>query len=104
MKKAIKGLTLGFILTAVSLNCAAAFPERSLSIVVGYSAGGTTDILTRVLADELSKQIGQSVVVENKPGANENIGAAYVEKARPDGYTLFLGTISQAINPILYKN
>lgn len=95
---------LGVALAAVSLNCAAAYPEKSLSIVVGYSAGGTTDILTRVLAEELSKQIGQSVVVENKPGANENIGAAYVEKSRPDGYTLFLGTISQAINPILYKN
>ena len=102
--KTISTKWLGVALATLSLNCAAAYPDKAITIVVGYSAGGTTDILTRVLAEELSREMGQSVVVENKPGANENIGAAHVEKSRPDGYTLFLGTISQAINPILYKN
>src|SRR5690606_12988522 len=66
-------------------------------------AGGTTDLLARIVADGLSKRLNQTVVVENKPGAGANIGAAEVARAKPDGYTLLMGTPGPlAINPYVY--
>lgn len=64
----------------------AAWPEKPITIVAGASPGGTTDILARVIATPLSLALGQSVLVENKPGAGGNIGTDYVAKAKPDGY------------------
>src|SRR5262245_9919508 len=68
------------------------WPTRPIRIVVPFPAGGSADVQTRVIADELSKAVGQTVIVDNKPGAGGNIGAVEAARARPDGYTLFMAT------------
>lgn len=81
------------------------FPTRPVTIVVPFPAGGATDLTARLVAEGLSKKWGQSVVVENKPGAGGNVGSEYVARAAPDAYTLVLGvTGSHGINTSLYKN
>ncbi|SDZ84459.1 Bug family tripartite tricarboxylate transporter substrate binding protein [Acidovorax soli] len=83
---------------------AQAYPTKPISIVVPFSAGGTTDILARLVGQYLSTELGQPVVVENKAGAGGNIGGQYAAKAAADGYTLFMGTVgTHAINASLYK-
>ncbi|MGS1107408.1 Bug family tripartite tricarboxylate transporter substrate binding protein [Achromobacter anxifer] len=79
--------------------------QKPISYVVPFTVGGSTDVVGRVLAQKLADRLHQNVIVENKPGAAGGIGATYVAKAAPDGYTLFGGTIStHAINASLYKN
>lgn len=80
------------------------FPARPITLVVPHSAGGTSDILARTVAAEAAKILGQSIIVENKGGANGSIAAKTVATADPDGYTLLLATAStHGINPALYK-
>ncbi|MVW73036.1 tripartite tricarboxylate transporter substrate binding protein [Bordetella sp. 15P40C-2] len=94
-------LVTSFAATAAMANN---YPSQPIRIVVGYAAGGTTDILARVLGEQLSKELKQPVIIENKPGAAGNIAATYVQDASPDGYTLFIATVaSHGINPALYK-
>ncbi len=100
---------LFFALAALSAAPGAAaqgaYPNRPITIVVGFSAGGTTDIIARLLSDELRKGLGQPIIIENKPGAGGNIGADAVAKAKPDGYTLLMGSVGPlAINASLYKH
>ncbi|KCB43226.1 tripartite tricarboxylate transporter family receptor [Bordetella hinzii 5132] len=97
--------TLAALLLASALPAAqAAYPEQPIRIVIGYAAGGTTDILARALAEQLGKTLKQSIIVENKPGAAGSIAAASVQQAAPDGYTVFMATVSShGINPALYK-
>jgi len=91
--------------TAAPLTAAAAYPERPIRLIVAYPPGGTTDLLARRLAKELGTSLGQPIVVENKPGAGGNVGAAIVAKADPDGYTLGVGTAGNlALNYVSYKN
>ena len=81
----------------------AAWPERAITLVVPWAPGGSTDILARMLSDQLTRSLGQTVVVENKAGASGNIGANIVARAKPDGYTLLIDTMStHAINPALF--
>ena len=80
------------------------FPNRAIKIIVPYGAGGGSDILSRHLADRLSKRLGQSVIVENRPGADGIIGTAAVASAKPDGYTYLIAVDSHLLNPLLYKS
>lgn len=82
----------------------AAYPTRTITLVVPYPAGGTTDLLGRLVADQFKKGLGATVVVENKPGAGTTLGASQVAKAQPDGYRLLMATSTTlAINKTLYK-
>jgi tripartite-type tricarboxylate transporter receptor subunit TctC len=92
------------IFAMASAACAAEFPARPIKLVIPYAAGGPTDIFGRVLAEYLGKDLKQSVIVENKGGAQGAIGAETVARAEPDGYTL-LGTSGSVLvlNPLLYK-
>ncbi|MFZ3359518.1 MAG: tripartite tricarboxylate transporter substrate binding protein [Xanthobacteraceae bacterium] len=80
------------------------YPARPVHIVVGYAAGGVSDILARLIGKELSDRLGQPVVIENRPGAGGNLGADAVVHAAPDGYTLLLAGMANAINVSLYPD
>ncbi len=83
----------------------AAYPEKPITLIVPFPAGSGTDSVGRIFAEELSKELGQPIVVENKPGANATIAATYVARAKPDGYTLFVTTnTSHSAAPWLMKN
>ena len=83
---------------------AQAFPSKPITIIVPFSAGGTTDILARVVGQALTTELGQSVIVDNRAGAGGNIGGQAAARAPADGYTLFMGTVgTHAINAALYK-
>jgi tripartite-type tricarboxylate transporter receptor subunit TctC len=82
---------------------AQAFPNKPLRLICPFPPGGAVDIASRAIAQELSKNLGQPVTVENRPGAGGNIGGAEAARANPDGYTIFMTTSGiQAINPVLY--
>ena len=93
------GMLIWVIASAAS---ASTFPDRPIRMLVGFSAGGTTDQLARLVAHELGKQLNQTVVVENRTGAGGNIAADVVARAKPDGYTIIMGAINHAINATLY--
>jgi tripartite-type tricarboxylate transporter receptor subunit TctC len=83
----------------------AEFPERPVTIIVPFTAGGSSDIVARTLSPRLTQILGQPIVVDNKPGANSGLAATYVARAKNDGYTMLIGSIgTYAINPILYKD
>jgi tripartite-type tricarboxylate transporter receptor subunit TctC len=89
----------------LSASALAQYPTRPVTIVVPFPPGGASDITARTLGQKLSEGLGQTVVIDNKPGANGSIGAAFVAKAPADGYTLLVGSIGVfAINPVLYKD
>jgi tripartite-type tricarboxylate transporter receptor subunit TctC len=91
----------GFVQVALAQ---AAYPSRNIKMIVPYPAGGTTDFLGRLVAEELKTGLGATVIVENKPGAATTLGADQVAKAEPDGYTLLMATSTTlAINKTLYK-
>lgn len=96
------------VVTAVSLLAApaafAAYPDKPIRLIVGFSAGGTTDVVARIIGKEVGDALGQPVVVENRPGAGSNIAAEMVARADPDGYTLLMVAVTSAINHTLYKN
>ncbi|AKQ60386.1 Tripartite tricarboxylate transporter family receptor [Bordetella hinzii] len=97
-----------FILASALLACASAqaadYPSRAVKTVVAFSAGGTTDTLTRSTTHILARALGQPFVVENRPGAGGNIGTEYVVRAEPDGYTLIVNSVGPvAVNPSLMK-
>lgn len=79
------------------------WPGRPVNLIVPFPAGGTTDVLARALGQELAKSLGQPVIVENRPGAGATLGADYVAKAKPDGYTLLMGAVHHTIATSVYR-
>jgi tripartite-type tricarboxylate transporter receptor subunit TctC len=80
----------------------AAYPEQPIKVIVPYTAGGSSDVIARAISDELTAELGQSVIVENRAGAGSMIGTAYVASEKPDGYTLLLADVPFTIVPALY--
>ncbi|MGX6566610.1 Tripartite tricarboxylate transporter receptor protein [Cupriavidus necator] len=102
-KKALIGVALAIGAIGVC-NASETWPSRPLSLVVPFGAGGITDVTARTVAKLLSEELGQPVIVENKPGAGGNIAAGLVARAKPDGYTLMLITNGiVAVNPLINK-
>jgi len=95
--------TLALIFSAAVAHAEDTYPSRPIKIVLPFAAGGGTDTVARVLAQQLTKQMGVSVVVENKAGANGNVGAEAASRAQPDGYTLLYNTSFIVTNPWLYQ-
>ena len=88
----------------VQAHAQASYPNKPVKIVVGFSAGGTTDVVARIMAKELTEALGQSFIVDNKPGAGSNIATDFVAHAPADGYTLLFMAVTSTINQTLYPN
>ncbi|WP_434711416.1 tripartite tricarboxylate transporter substrate binding protein [Rhizobium sp. YTUHZ045] len=104
-----KGLALALGLTAMlglgRSAVAADFPERAITMVVPFAAGGSTDVVARIVAQKMSEDLGQQVIVQNVAGAGGNLGAGNVARAEPDGYTILMGTVAtHALNPLILKS
>ena len=104
--KPLKQLAAVFAALLVSASALAQqYPERTVTVVVPFTPGGSSDITARTVSAKLQEALGQSFVIDNKPGANGGLGGKFVANAKPDGYTLFVGSIGVfAINPVLYKD
>lgn len=89
------------LVSSSSSPASAAYPERPIRIVVPFAPGGGTDVVARTLAQEMAKDLGASIVIENKPGAGTILGTQAVATSDPDGYTLLMGTFANAVNPSL---
>ncbi len=105
MKNIVKALMACAIVACAATGAGAStYPERPVRLIVPFASGGTVDIVGRILAERLSRTLGQQVIVENKPGAGGTLGADFVAKAPADGYTLLLAASShQSFHPLLYK-
>jgi tripartite-type tricarboxylate transporter receptor subunit TctC len=98
-------LLSGGLLGARRAEAQAAYPAKSVRVVVAFTAGGTTDILARAVTQQLSEKLGQPFVIDNKPGGGGNIGTEFVVRAPADGYTLIVNSVGpMAVNQTLYKN
>lgn len=103
MIKKISAVLCGIVISFS--NQAATFPSEPVRLIVGFTAGSTTDLLARVIADGLSQKYGVPFIVENRPGANGVLGAQTVARAKPDGHTLLVTNSSSiTVNPLLYQN
>jgi tripartite-type tricarboxylate transporter receptor subunit TctC len=96
--RGVAALLLGVCVAPVAAQ--EAWPTQAIKIVVPYAAGGSADAFARQFGEQLARELGQVVVIDNRPGASTNIGAAAVVKARPDGYTLLLGSLQQVLSPV----
>lgn len=105
MVRALDRILIVFIISLLPAQAFAKWPERTITIVSPFGAGGTADFLARLMAAELEKRLKQTIVIENKTGAGGVIGAAHVARAQPDGYTLLMGSIAtHAIGPAVKKS
>jgi tripartite-type tricarboxylate transporter receptor subunit TctC len=106
MRRIVRFALLAFAVIGIGVSPAAAqtWPQRPVTMVVPFAAGGGTDLLGRIVAKRLTEILGQQVVVENVGGAGGMIGSARVVKSPPDGYTMVIGTTADAINQTLYKS
>ena len=104
LNRLIRPIALVALCAATQLAMAA-YPDKPITLIVPWAPGGSTDILARAISQQLTISMGQTVIVENKPGASGNIGAGMVAKAKPDGYTILIDTMSTlVINPSLMAN
>jgi len=98
------GIAASLVVAATHASFAQTWPSKPISLVVPFAPGGTTDVLARAIAQRLTPALSQTVIVENKPGAGATLGAAYVAKSTPDGYTLLMGALHHTIATSIYKN
>ena len=104
LKRVTKNSLASIVLCGlVSAVFAQSYPAKTITIVVPFPPGGTTDVLARAVAQKLGPVLGQSVIVDNKPGAGATLGAGLVAKSNPDGYTLLMGAVHHTIAPSVYK-
>src|SRR4029078_7325932 len=103
MTRTTRLLCAGLLLACAACAAAQRYPSRPVRIIVGFSAGGGTDILARSLAQKMGDILGQPFVVENRTGANSIIATDIVAKSAPDGYTLLFNTNIHTINPSLHR-
>lgn len=101
--KTLLALGAALVLPCLATPALAAYPDKPIKIVVGFTPGGTADSVARILAQSLGARMGQSFIVDNKAGANGNLATDYVSRAPADGYTIFFTSIGHAVNPSLYK-
>jgi tripartite-type tricarboxylate transporter receptor subunit TctC len=107
LRRQLLQLAIGAVVLAVPASDAMAqdvYPSRPVHLIVGYAAGGVSDILARLIGKPLSERLGQAVVIDNRPGAGGNLAADEVVHAAPDGYTLLLAGMANAINVSLYPD
>lgn len=105
MFKSLRFLCLALSSLLLGATASAAYPDKPITLIVPWAPGGSTDILARAIAEQLTKSMGQPVIVDNRAGASGNIGSNMVAKAKPDGYTLLIGSMStHAMNPALMPN
>ncbi|HEY9211499.1 MAG TPA: tripartite tricarboxylate transporter substrate binding protein [Ancylobacter sp.] len=105
MYRSIYGLILTSALLALSPAAAQDFPNRPVTLDIPFPAGGSTDLVGRLIAEGMSAELGQPVIVENRSGGGGSLGTAHLAKQPPDGYAVMMGTVStHALNPALYKN
>lgn len=98
-------LVMASTLAAGSPVLSAGFPDRPVTLVVPFAAGGSTDVVARIIAQKMSEDLGQQVIVQNVAGAGGNLGADNVARAEPDGYTILMGTVAtHALNPLILKS
>ncbi|MBI4203828.1 MAG: tripartite tricarboxylate transporter substrate binding protein [Betaproteobacteria bacterium] len=102
MARSVVMATLAFTVGGAAAQGAANYPAKPIRYIVGYTPGGTADMLARAVGQKLTEAWGQQVIVENRPGAGTNIGTEIAAKSPADGYTLFMPTVANAINPTLY--
>lgn len=103
-RQGLKLLATATLALAGMAHAQSSFPSKPINIIVPFSAGGTTDILARIVGQYLGTELGQPVIIDNKPGAGGNIGGQQAARSPADGYTLFMGTVgTHAINQSLYK-
>jgi tripartite-type tricarboxylate transporter receptor subunit TctC len=107
----LQSLRIGTVMAAVAASLApgpaaaqSRYPDRAVRMIVPFAAGGATDIIARAISQPLGEILGQSVIVENRPGAGSNLGAGVVAKSDPDGYTLLLASSGIIASPALYKS
>ena len=104
MRKINQAIAMAVLAMGTIGSAGAAYPEaQPVKVLVGYTPGGTTDLVARIVAKGLSDELKQSFVVENKPGASNNIAMSEVARSKPDGYTLIVTTIASSVNATLYK-
>lgn len=103
LKRLAKYLLPAVLCAGVGAACAQGWPAKTVTIVVPFPPGGTTDVLARAVATKLAPALGQSVIVENKPGAGATLGAAHVAKSAADGHTLLMGAVHHTIAQSVYK-
>lgn len=101
----VAGILCGFVAFAQADAQAQDYPSRPITLIVPFAAGGSTDVIARVVGEAMHRALGQPVIIENRAGAGGSLGTAAIAKAAPDGYTIGMGTASTlAINPAAYKN
>jgi tripartite-type tricarboxylate transporter receptor subunit TctC len=105
MKRILLGTVVCLFAAAMSLTAKAAdYPARPVHVIVGLTAGSGVDIMARLVGQKVAESMGQPFIIENRPGAGSNIATHFAAQAAPDGYTIFVPTIANAINATLYKN